>query len=392
METAVAEAVARFGMAGEVLIEGDDVRLVGAGPEVVTQLGNVAEQWTSLAPELRQRRALEIARRLVGARRSSLAPSAAKRRSPLLGYIAPVLILCVAGVGVFFAYRYFSPGGAGFSLFGRGQPSASNQSIDDYEAERAKRAERACEATRARIQRGATVGPADVEGWVVEIVLLRPSSTTDPVTDPALVEFVKKGDDGSRFVWSGTPELAEMEGIGTSVSVGAERSSGFRGVRFTFQGRYVASYFQPGTSRYYLKAASGLAEKLKATHGAVYARCAHTETHHLGSWFYGPSPAGAAASLVYFMGAFNDPPQLRESVLLPEGGTDVRSSDIIPRVEKGLTDFDRVKIRNALGEHGGMISGQKDGPTTLTFPFSDGNRASRGSMALARSAGVGLER
>jgi serine/threonine-protein kinase len=392
MELAIAEAVARFGMAGDVLIEGDDVRLVGAGPEVVTPLGNVADQWTNLAPELRNRRAMEIARRLVGARRQSLAPAGGKRSSPILGYVAPVVILAVAAVAVFFAYRYFSPGGAGFAWFGKSATSASAQSLEQYEAERTERAQRACEATRARIQRGATVGPADVEGWVVEIVLLRPSNTTDPVTDPALGAFVKPSDGGARFHWAGSPELAEVEGIGTSVDVAAEPAAGFRGLRLTFRGRYVAEYFQSGTSRHFLKVASGLAEKLSARYGAVYARCAHTDTHHLGSWFHGPSPAGAAAALVYFMGAFNDPPQLRESVLFPEGGADPRTSEIIPRVEKGLDGWDRVKIRNTLGEHGGMISGQKDGPTTLTFPFSDGNRASRSSLALARAAGVGLER
>jgi serine/threonine-protein kinase len=396
LTSAIAEAVARFGMAGEVLIEGTDVRLVGAGPEAVTELGHVLEQWSGLAPELRQRRATEIARRLVAARRSSLAPSDKRRSFNPLGYLAPVAILAVAAVALYFAYRYFSPGGSGegFSLFGTRAPSATGpRNVDEYEAERTQRAQRACEATRARVQRGATVGPSDVEGWVVEMVFLRAKDTPDPVRDPGLVEFVEKREDaGARFAWKGTPDLAALDGITTSVSVAEEPNKGFRGLRLTFEGQYVASYFHAGTSRYFIKAAAAVAEKLNMRYGALYARCAHTDTHHLGAWFLGPNPAGAAASLVYFMGAFNDPPQLRNSVMFPQGGNDVRSSEVIARVEKGFGDIDRVKLRNLIGEHGGMISGQKDGPTALTFPFSDGNRASRGSHSLTKVAGVGLER
>ncbi len=395
VETAIAEAVARFGMAGEVLIEKGEARLVGAGPEVVTEIGNVLDTWSALAPELRTRRATEIARRLVTARRASLSPDVARRSLNIGRYVTPIVILCVTGAAIWLAFQYLSPGSGGLAkLFGGGAPSATGpRNIDEYEAERTARAERACEATRARIQRGATVGPADVEGWVVEIVVLRPPDAGDPLADPALGEFISKRDDaGARFVWSGAPDIAELEGITTEVVVAEEPAAKLRGIRFTFKGSYVTSYFHPGTSRHFITVAAALSEKLRGRYAGLYARCAHTETHHLGAWFFGPSPAGASAALIYFMGVFHDPPQLRQSILFPEGGTDVRASDIVQRVETGLAGFDRVKVRNVVSEQGGMISGPNEGPCALTFPFSDANRASRASLELARVGGVGLER
>lgn len=45
-----------------------------------------------------------------------------------------------------------------------------------------------------------------------------------------------------------------------------------------------------------------------------------------------------------------------------------------------------------IGQHEGMITGKADGPTTLTFPFADANRAARASFEVAKVSGVGVER
>src|SRR5258706_9918280 len=166
IETAVAEAVTRFGAAGETRIEGTRICLIGAGPEASTDLGGLGEQWLALAPELRGRRATALARALLETRRSLLAPP------PRPGFAMPrfvpqLVVLAVAVAALVAAWRDLAPG-----WFGT-RPSASAGYTDEYGRQRVERAQRVCEATRSRVQRGATIGPTDSEGWVVELVLTR---------------------------------------------------------------------------------------------------------------------------------------------------------------------------------------------------------------------------
>jgi hypothetical protein len=390
LEAAIAEAVARFGMAGDVFVEDTVARLVGSGPDVDTDIGMLADQWATLAPELRQRRATEIARRLVSARRVRLdeGHGAASRRPPQL--IAPLVILALVGVAIYFAWRMFAPGGSGWPWAAK--PVSSAPTADQYEAERVARAARVCQATRSRIMRGATVGPTDVEGWVVELVLSRDGA--DPTTDPALGEFFARGEDGGayRLSWSGTPDIASQQGIGTDVNIAPEPLDGEKGIKLAFHGRYVHPYFDAARRLEYVKLANALAEKLGARHGALYGHCAGDDSHHLGAWFLGASPADAAATLVYFVGAFADPPQVRKSVLFPDGGTDVRSSGVFTRISESAKDIDRKKLATLIGTHSGALTGEGDGRTVMTFPFADSNRAARASLDAAKTIGVGIER
>ena len=60
-----------------------------------------------------------------------------------------------------------------------------------------------------------------------------------------------------------------------------------------------------------------LTDAIGADYAALYAHCADDSAHYIGSWFRGPSPGGAMASLLYFMGTFGEHPDLRGSVLMP---------------------------------------------------------------------------
>ncbi|MCK6536925.1 MAG: serine/threonine protein kinase [Polyangiaceae bacterium] len=386
LEALVTDAVARFGMAGTALIEAGRVRLVGAGPEVSCDLAGAADGLASLAPELKQRRAQDLARRLVQARRDAVDIGSGRRRG-LPGFVAPLVGLVVVGAGVVLAFKFLTPG----SKWSWGTPSATATAVsaDEYERQRAERAQRVCEATRSRIMRGASIGPTDVEGWVVELSLAR--AAPGPATDPALGEFVS----GSRFTWKDAAEISKHEGIDTAVSVAPEPvplDSSPHGVRVTFSGKYVTPYFYSGERRAFLKIAGAMADKLGASHGALYARCALGSPHHLGAWFLGPSPGGAAASLIYWIGAFGDPAQVRQSILFPDGGSDLRSSGVLGRIADKTQALDRNKVRSLIGQHDGMITGKPDGPSTLTFSFADANRAARASMELSRVSEVGVDR
>ncbi|MBK7582845.1 MAG: hypothetical protein IPI67_21955 [Myxococcales bacterium] len=83
---------------------------------------------------------------------------------------------------------------------------------------------------------------------------------------------------------------------------------------------------------------------------------------------------------------------MRQSILFPDGGTDVRAAGSLGRILELTGRLDRTRVRTLIGEHDGMITGKDAGPTTLTFPFADANRAARASLEVARVGGVGVER
>jgi serine/threonine-protein kinase len=385
-----------------VRIVGDFIHLEGYGPPTSAPLGALAAQWDGFSPELRGRRATALARELVQKRRASLPPTARRGFNfKLPSFVAPLAILALTVVALWFARSWLIPGKSRSD----GAPTTTVTSpvasvgADAYEAERRARAERVCQATRSRIQRGATVGPTDVEGWVVELVLLRDGNSGELTFDPGLSPFISRrpGQLRGKFVWASAEDIAGAEGPSTIVdianaSIPNPESPKHRGVRLTFSGRYVAPYFRDDGRKSYVRVAAALAERLGATHGALYARCAESSSHHLGAWFRGPSAGGAAASLVYWMGAFADPPQLRATLLAADGGSDPSQSGVLDQLGTAGAELTKARIAKLIGSDGGMIAGRPDGPHTLTFPFKDGNRAARASLALARELDVGVTR
>ncbi len=397
IETLVAEAVARFGAAGEVRIVGERIHLEGYGPPTSAELGGLEAQWDGLAPELRGRRATALARELVQKRRASLPPTRSGGFNfKLPSFVAPLVVLGLAAVALWFARSWLLPEKTNAAVTSSAQPGPlASTGVDAYEAQRRARAERVCQATRSRIQRGATVGPTDVEGWVVELVLLRDGSSAELTFDPGLSPFISRrpGQLSGKFVWASAEDIAGAEGPSTVVTVADAsipnpETPKHRGVRLTFAGRYVAPYFRDDGRKSFIRVAAALAERLGATHGALYARCAESSSHYLGAWFRGPGAGGASASLVYWMGAFADPPQLRAAVLAADAGAD----PILDRVEQAGAELTKARVAKLIGSDGGMIAGRPDGPHTLTFPFKDGNRAARASLELARELNVGVVR
>ncbi|MEZ4226317.1 MAG: hypothetical protein R3B13_35560 [Polyangiaceae bacterium] len=399
IETLVAEDVARFGMAGEVRIEGRNILLDGHGPTTRADLGALLEQWDALPQDARRRRATALARRLVEARRSLAPPAPTRSRFGVPKFVAPLLILGAGAGAIWLSYRALTPGGQPAPAAApAAAPSASAGGADQYEAERLSRAEAVCVATRERVQRGATVGPTDVEGWVVELTLLRSSGSTALTFDPALSSFITRraGSLEGTFSWAGAPSIAARQGPFTRVTV-ADASipdpghPTWYGVTLTFSGRYVISYFTEEERAEYLKLAFNLADRLGADYAGLYARCAQSRTHHIGAWFRGPDAAGAAASLIYFMGAFADPPHIESGMLFPRGGDDPVRSNALTRIADKSASLTRNKVLSLLSTSGGMISGRTKAPNVISFPFKDGNRASRASLDLARDVDLAVK-
>ncbi len=391
--TRVAEAVARFGVAGDVRVDGDDVVLEGYGPTVVVPLGSSPGEWGALAPEIRLRRCNDIARRLVGERRASSAPPPRQQRGLGPGWLAPAAITLTAIAAVYGVWHLLAPGPPGAAPASQA-PAAPVSSAARAEHLRTERAERVCNEARSRAVRGSTLGPTDVEGWVVEIGLLRPGNTPDLVFDPGLSSFVERapGKRTGRFAWNGAPALGALSGPDTEVeiddaSVPADQPA-WRGVTLTFRGRYAARYFHDDQRPDFVRIASTLAERLGATYAGLYARCDGGATHHVGSWFEGPGPGGATTAMMYFMGLFADTSQRLNALLDTDAGPTAARAAALGKIADATQDLRRERVATLLGTYGGMIAGRADGPSYVTFPFRDSNRAARASLGLAETLGL----
>jgi hypothetical protein len=385
------EALARFGVAGNVAVTSGAATLQGNGPTVSVELGGLVVDWPALTDEARTRQVTAVARRLSSERRAALSLLPARSRLPEWARpLGLVVVIALAGIGLIRGYEYWA------AVRGASAARAVSKDYEGDERERAARAARVCDATRSRVMRGAAVGPSDAEGWVVELWALRSAERPNPALDPALAAFVSTGpgaDEKGRLAWTAAHLLKGRDGPDTFVNVTEAnipetREPGLRGVRLTFTGRLVPPYFEDAPRLEYQRFARALTDALGADYGALYARCAGNGTHHIGSWFRGPNPGGAATSLVYFMGAFGERPEVRHSLLLPEGAPGPDLWYAFQGVSHAAGALKKARVMTMLSGELGMIAGLDDRVSTITFPFRDANRATRATHTIARELGI----
>ena len=374
--------------------------IVGRGAaEARADIAGTLAQWSELPDDLRQKRIAQIAQLLTpgtlavpGAPRTPRA-----RRAGWSSVFAPVLIVLVTVGAVLVAFRYLAPNGS--SLLGvwrglGGAPSASSAlaAPPDPDRERAVLAGTACEQSLARVARGANIGPADVEGWVVELVLLRRTGGANLAASPVLAKFIQKkpsgsGSSASVVKWSGARSLSAATRFDAEVAVRAVPSLGAQhlaGVSLEFTGPYVVPYFTEEQRADYFMLADAVSEALQITDGALFARCAGADGHHIGSWFMGATPGAAVASVVYFMAYFSEA-RLLSTDVLGINAVPPRADHAFDLISTAAAELDRSAAATLVGAELGMISGRPNQPTRLTFPFRDANRATRASLNAARA-------
>jgi len=389
----LSEELARFGAVGEVDFDSSEVALLH--PTGVRRVSVVdwLPHWEQLDDSTRRLRISQLARSL--ARPTSL-PA---QRPPSLGEtLRPWLLAGAAGA--------IAIAGAVWAINRRRSdapeppPRSRSPALAAGAADVApdrSRSSLVCAATRARVVRGATVSIADAEGWVVEYMAFRVQEGAAPLhQSPALATYFEapSSPTGSRYVWREEPELATTPTSEDRVLVRPEvitgsTPPGYQGVRVTFFGALVDAYFRPTTRGAYFHLASALTDTLGATHAALYARCADGATHHLGSWFRGHSHEDAVASLLYTLGTFADPPHLAEPYLRPLGAAELDRAFAFASIARVTSALDRPLVASLMGREGGMVMGRPGEAVTLTFPFEDGNRASRSSREIARLTNIG---
>lgn len=368
IELRVGRAVSRYGVGGTVRIEGDDVVLDTAGALVATELGDLASSWQELDSDEKQRRVTALARTLVVSRGIGKAPPRKNRRGQLLA----LLFVTLALAGAYFGYQHFDRSG----------DPAPGPSEEEVEAARAReRARQACEEASARAERGETIAPGDTRGWVVELALMRGDGPS-LAFDPGLLAFVDRapGRFRGRFVWAGAPEIARHQGPGTHVEVikiGIPNAA-LRGVSLLFEGRYVAQYFDRDGRAAFVRTAEAIAARLDVPYAAIYARCAHLPARHAAAWIRGPSSAGAAAALIYYLAPTRD-----------AGGAPLSfSPSAFGRIAAASEDVELEVVQRLVAPHGGDAATGDDGSVTLTFPFDDSARARRAALGAARALGI----
>ncbi len=396
VESRLLEALGRFGVAGTVRINEGRAILEGHGPSVSTDVTALVEQWRQLSLPEREKACSDASRRLAAQRRDLVGSVRVGPRSGigtttmLVAGMLTLLGLLVVGALVRGWLGAPESNGEAVATVERRRADTTVTDFEQYERDREARSARACAATSTRVARGGTVSPADTEGWVVELALLREQAPTDLFNHAALAKFVSRepGRSMGRFIWPEAAELTGAEGATTRVVV---RSAGlrgggarrWRGVTLSFTGKYVRPYFDRGQRAVYQRVAYALATELEATHTGVYARCATGALHQLGSWFQGPSAGEAVGAMVYFMGVTNDPAEPGTKGAPSDAGQPAVTPEFLDRVMSATAGLDRTRIATVLGAQNGMVSGPKQGPATISFPFRDGNRATRSSYQLA---------
>jgi len=389
---------------GVLRVEGDELVLRRGSSETRAELRGTLVQWEHLPDDLRARRVRQIAGLLIAEAPAGIAPPRVHRAptpgaappkagSSWLAVFAPLAILALTLGAIVVAYHFLAPAGGltGFpsaSASASGIPAAARVSADP-DHERFVLASSACDRTRARVAQGASIGPADSEGWVVELVLLRRGAAVDLTNAPELASFItRKGSAHTGTVnWPSAKQLSGLQRFDAEVTLSALPSLGAAktsGLDLVFAGPYALPYFTEDQRDEYFRFAEALADALRANAGALFARCAQGQTHQIGSWFLGATPGEALGSLIYFMASYSDTPQLKPTVLGVLAGPPKRDH-AFDAINEATAKMDRDATATLLGRELGMVSGGKDRPTRLTFPFRDANRATRASLLAARA-------
>ena len=396
----------RAGKRGALRIERDELVLSREGRETRAELRGTLAQWEHLPDDLRARRVQQIAG-LLAAEAPALAevrahraptPGAARRKEGLhwSTVFAPIAFLALTLAAIAGAYHFLAPAsglsgipGLTPSASASGAGSARPRPSSDGDHERFLFASSACAHTRTRVAQGANIGPADSEGWVVELVLLRAGAVVDLTNAPELGQFFTRspGSRSGTVSWPAAKQLMSVQRFDAEVTLsalpplGAGKASG---LDLVFSGPYVTPYFTEDQRGEYFRLADALADALHASAGALFARCAHGDVHQIGSWFLGATPGNALGSLVYFMASYSDTPLLKATVLGSLAGPPQRDHTF-DAINEAASTMDRNATATLIGRELGMISGAKDHAARLTFPFRDANRATRASQLAARA-------
>jgi hypothetical protein len=380
---AVREALSGFGIAGVVGLEGRQLTLRGNGPPTAIDAGPASEQWPLLPLDMQRRKAQDLARRLADAHRSAQqrvrSGAGAGDGSGVWGLVIRALFGLVALAGLVVGVRAY--------LASRHVTPVPPPALVESPEQESRRLDTACRAVRERVYSGATIGPYDTTGWVVELWLSsRPGADAGPAASkPISLVSMASAIDAGRL----SPSLDDALGQLTDGTLALDESAipatspRWTGVTLRFGGGYARAFFETEKRTRFLAVADRLFESSGADLGALYARCAQSPVHDVGAWFRGRDPGAAATALLWGVGMFAERPQINRAAL---GSSEIDGL----RAAAATARLDAPTLKGLVGEQGGSLTAAP-GAVTLAFPLGGPVRAVRASRAVAAKIGIGRE-
>jgi hypothetical protein len=378
LEAAIREILPRHGIAGTVVVRGSQAELHQAsGTPISVDVGWVIEQWALLPADMRERKALDVARRLADAHHKATgtgpsAPSDGGRRTWMLVIGGAVLVL--GGLAAAFLLR--AP---------KETPGESPEAIASAEASaRAAASRTTCESERANLFAGRPFGQFGLEGWVLELWLASRSGS-DLVASPALSALVA----GEKLAATGDPAL---DGLAPAVQLlpGFAESElpsmkGYSAAILRFSGSFVYQALTQGEVRDRLVVLSeGVAQKSGASMAALVGRCAHLKYRDVGVWFRGAEKTEAISALFYTVGGFAEAPTLDYAK-----ATALSTSSSLDGLLVAAGRVDAAALNAAVTPSNGTV--KVDAATkavSITFPLLGYTTALKATGELASKAGV----
>ena len=396
IEAAVQKALGDAGVKAEVRLTGRSLTLHGAGVPVEIDALYLMEQWPLLPQDLRERKAADVATRLIDAQKAaaaptigsprlssapaarispSIRPSGAPARGPKKPVVLPVgtviVLLCAAGL----VYFWF-----------RSRPTTHTDAVSTAtakpETEDERRA-RLCEAARTKVLTSGTLAQLDAEVWLAELWLATSKPGEDLARSKAVTDLVDQG----KLTASADPDLAALPlgQVEIATDEGSPRAGGsWRSMQVRFRGGYVSQFFDAAGRERLNRVATKLADAAGAELGAFYGRCGHLRYHDIGAWFRGSTPAHASAALVYSMGFFSE-----RRLTSRDPTTPATAADLAPLIA-AFGKVDKASAESSVREAGGVYApGVDAAPTVISFPLGGPTRAARATGLLAARAGLG---
>jgi len=397
IEAAVQKALVDAGVKATVRLTGRSLTLHGAGAPVEIDALYLMEQWPLLPEDLRERKAADVATRLIDAEKAaaattiasprasaapvarigaSIRPSGAPVRGPKRPVVLPLgtilVLLCAAGL----AYLWFKPRSP---VQESGVVSTATAKPETEDERRA----RLCEAARTKVLTSGTLAQLDAEVWLAELWLATSKPGEDLPRSKAVTDLIAQG----KLTASADPDLAALPlgQVEIAGDEGAPRSGGsWRSVQIRFRGGYVSQFFDPAGRERLNRVAAKLADATGAELGAFYGRCGHLRYHDIGAWFRGATPAHASAALVYSMGFFSE-----RRITNRDPSAPATSADLAPLIA-AFGKVDKASTEGSVREAGGIYApGVDAAPTVISFPLGGPTRAARATGLLATHAGLG---
>ena len=237
------------------------------------------------------------------------------------------------------------------------------------------RREAVCSGVRKRVLSGASFGPYDAEGWVVELWLAREDGKLGP-EHPQLAAIDDPGGlarlDAELAALRGTVAVGEL-----APPPGSDPTARPGGALVSLRGGFATAFVDPALRARFPALADRLYDATGAQLGGMWARCGDLPWHDLGAWFRGVDRGAAAGALMFASGRYGEGGAVHATA--PSGAHNTLGA----LVTRARAAVDERAIELAVTDLGARAQTVSGAGTTFTFPLAGYTLATRSSRELA---------